>query len=229
MIEGLSGGDSRIKPTIVLDAGIVSKVTIQWLKGKHYTYIVVSRKKKKEIPPDVTMIAVKEDDTTNTVLVQAGVAKGKETDEVELYCHSTDKEKKEVSITATFQERFEAELTKARNALHLRNGTKGYDKVVERIGGLKERFKAVSHHYTISIENDTETDNATNITWSSKKAEKTTGIYCLRTDRKDLSEQQIWDIYTMLTDIEDAFRCMKSELNRTASRNPSTHQPILSI
>jgi len=94
----------------------------------------------------------------------------------------------------------------------IRNGTKSYDKVVERIGRLKERFKVVSHHYTISIEKDTETDNATNITWSHKKAEKTPGIYCLRTDRKDLDEQQIWDIYTMLTDGEDAFKCMKSEL-----------------
>ena len=28
----------------------------------------------------------------------------------------------------------------------------------------------------------------------------------------DLNEKQIWDMYTMLTDIEDAFRCMKSEL-----------------
>lgn len=34
----------------------------------------------------------------------------------------------------------------------------------------------------------------------------------MRTNRNDLNEKQIWDIYTMLTDIEDAFRCMKSEL-----------------
>jgi transposase len=216
MIRGLAGGDiseaSFIKPTIVLDAGIASEKNIQWLKDKHYPYIVVSRKKKKEIPSGVTMIAVKEDDKTNTVFVQAGLAKNQETDELELYCHSIDKEKKEESIKTKFQERFEAELLKARNALHLRNGTKRYDKVVERIGRLKEKYKLVSHTYKIIIEKDTEMDKAKNITWSLKKIEKTSGIYCLRTDRKDLNEQQIWDIYTMLTDIEDAFRCMKSEL-----------------
>ena len=70
----------------------------------------------------------------------------------------------------------------------------------------------VSHHYNVSIEKDTETEKAKNITWSHKKTEKTSGIYCLRTNRKDLDEQKIWDVYTMLTDIEDAFRCMKSEL-----------------
>jgi transposase len=216
MIRGLAeGGISEnylIKPTIVLDAGIASEENIQWLKDKHYPYIVVSRKKKKEIPPDVTMIAVKEDDKTNTVFVQAGLAKNQETDEIELYCHSIDKEKKEESIKNKFQQRFEDELHKARNALNLRNGTKLYDKVVERIGRLKERFKRVSHRYNVSIEKDTETDKAKNITWSRKKTENTSGIYCLRTNRKNLNEQQIWDIYTMLTDIEDAFRCMKSEL-----------------
>ena len=216
MINGLAGGDiseaSFIKPTIVLDAGIASEENIQWLKDKHYPYIVVSRKKKKEIPSDVTMIAVKEDDKTNIVFVKAGLVKNQETGELELYCHSIDKEKKEDSIKTKFQERFEAELLKARNALHLRNGTKRYDKVVERIGRLKEKYKLVSHTYKITVEKDTETNKAKNITWSLKKKEKTSGIYCLRTDRKDLNEQQIWDIYTMLTDIEDAFRCMKSEL-----------------
>jgi len=216
MIRGLAGGeiseDSLIKPTIVLDAGISSEANIQWLKDKHYPYIVVSRKKKKEIPPDLTMVPVKEDDKTNTVFVQAGLAKNQETGELELYCHSIDKEKKEESIKNSFQQRFEAELLKACNALELRNGTKRYDKVVERIGRLKEKYKLVSHLYKITVEKDSETDKAKDITWSHKKTEKTSGIYCLRTDRKDLNEQQIWDIYTMLTDIEDAFRCMKSEL-----------------
>ncbi|MBL7225224.1 MAG: IS1634 family transposase [Desulfobacteraceae bacterium] len=216
MIQGLSGGDvfknPLIKPTIVVDAGIASEKNIQWLKDKHCPYIVVSRKKKKEIPPDVTMITVKEDDRTNTVFVQAGLAENKESDELELYCHSIDKEKKEESIKTKFQQRFEAELLNARKALHIRNGTKRYDKVIERVGRLKEKFKLASHTYKVTVEKDNKTDKAKNITWSRKKTEKTSGVYCLRTDRKDLNEQQIWDIYTMLTDIEDAFRCMKSEL-----------------
>jgi transposase len=216
MIKGLAGEDinedCRFKPTIVLDAGIATEDNIKWLKGKSYHYIVVSRKKKKAIPSDVAMIAVKEDDKTKTVFVQAGLAKNQETDELELYCRSIDKEKKEESIKNKFQQRFETELLKARNALDLRNGTKRYEKVIERIGRLKEKFKLVSHGYKVTIEKDSETDKAKNITWSRKKAEKTSGIYCLRTNRKDLNEQQIWDIYTMLTDIEDAFRCMKSEL-----------------
>ena len=143
MIEGLGGGgylkDSLIKPMVVVDAGIASEKNIQWLKDNSYPYIVVSRKKKKEIPSDVTMIAVKKDDKTNTVLVQAGLARNEEADEVELYCHSIDKEKKEEGIKTRFQERFEAELLKADKALHVKNGIKHYDKVLGRMGRLKEK------------------------------------------------------------------------------------------
>ncbi len=224
MINNLADEDinktSLFKPTIVLDAGIATEDNINWLKDKPYHYIVVSRKKKKAIPSDVTMIAVKKDDKANTVLVQAGLAKNHETDELELYCHSVDKEKKEEGIKNKFQERYESELLKARKALDLKNGTKRYDKVIERIGRLKEKYKLVSRGYKVTVGKDSETDKAKSITWSRKETEKTSGIYCLRTDRKDLNEKQIWNIYTMLTDIEDAFRCMKSELGL----RPNYHQ-----
>jgi transposase len=214
MIKGLSDKDinAAFKPTIVLDAGIATEDNINWLRSKDCHYIVVSRKRKKAIPSDVSMVAVKMDEKHDTVLVKAGLAKNQETDELQLYCHSVDKEKKEESIKNKFQQRFEDDLLKARNALDLKYGTKRYEKVVEKIGRLKEKYKLVSHGYKVTIPKDNQTDKAQDITWSRKKTDNTCGIYCLRTNHKDLNEQQIWDIYTMLTDIEDAFRCMKSEL-----------------
>lgn len=216
MIKGLSDGDnlqkSLLRPTIVMDAGIASEDNVKWLRGHNYRYLVVSRKKKVEIPADVKMVPVKQDDKTKAVLVQAGLVSNKETDEMELYCHSVDKEKKEESIKNKFQDRFEAELLKADKALNLKNGTKRYDKVIEKIGRLKEKFKRISHLYSITIKKDDYSEKATKITWVRKKEKKASGVYCLRTCQKDLNEKEIWDTYTMLTDIEDAFRCMKSEL-----------------
>jgi transposase len=216
MIGKLSSEDindnSLFKPTIVLDAGIATEDNIKWLRGERYHYIVVSRKKKKAIPSDVTMVAVKKNEKQDLTLVEAGLVENQETDELELYCRSIDKEKKEESIKNRFQHRYEAELLTARKALGLKYGTKRYDKVVERIGRLKERYRLVSRGYNVKVEKDDKSDKVRNIAWSRKKAEKTSGIYCLRTNRRDLNEQDVWDIYTMLTDIEDAFRCMKSEL-----------------
>ena len=215
MIRRLSGRSLSqnpfLNPTVVLDAGIASEKNILWLKDHHYSYIVVSRRKK-PLPPGLKMIAVKKEAKTNAVLVQAGLVEDLQTGESELYCHSIDKEKKEEGIQNRFQERFECELQKARNALHLKNGTKRYDKVIERIGRLKERYKRVSRGYEITIQKDAQSPHAKEITWSRRRRQKQSGVYCLRTNRKDLDERKIWDIYTMLTDIEDAFRCMKSEL-----------------
>jgi transposase len=54
---------------------------------------------------------------------------------------------------------------------------------------------------------------AVSITWDKKQEEKSPlGIYCLRTNNPDWDEQKLWKTYTMLTEIESAFRCMKSEL-----------------
>ena len=224
MINGLldkeKSQQSLFKPTIVMDAGIATNDNIQWLKKHDYRYVVVSRKKKTEIPDSVKMVPVKKDERTKAVLVKAGFAYNQETDEMELYCHSIDKEKKEESIKSKFQQRFESELLKADKALNLKYGTKRYDKVVEKIGRLKEKFKRVSHLYTTKIHKDADSKNASRISWERKNAQKSSGVYCLRTYQQNLNEKEVWDIYTMLTDIEDAFRCMKSELGL----RPNYHQ-----
>ena len=50
--------------------------------------------------------------------------------------------------------------------------------------------------------------------------ERFSGSYYLRTSRTDLTEQEIWDLYVSLTDVEDSFRSMKSYLGL----RPNFHQ-----
>nr|MBC8386276.1 transposase [Gammaproteobacteria bacterium] len=38
------------------------------------------------------------------------------------------------------------------------------------------------------------------------------GVYCLRTNIPDWPEEQLWNTYTMLTEIEATFRSLKTEL-----------------
>jgi transposase len=155
------------------------------------------------------MITVREDKRR---LIRAALAKGPDDDEITLHCHSTDKENKEKGIRDLFESRFAEELDKIRNALPKKYGTKIYDKVIEKIGRLKERYKRVSRHYEITVTKDENTNRATAITWEHKEQEKPVGVYCLRSNRVDFKEQELFNIFAMLTDIEDAFRSMKSEL-----------------
>ena len=44
------------------------------------------------------------------------------------------------------------------------------------------------------------------------RAEQLDGTYLLRTDRQDLSDEEVWRLYMLLTRVEAAFRAMKSPL-----------------
>lgn len=204
MISTLSS-PGMMHPLIVMDAGIATAENIRWLKEHGYAYLVVSRQKKGAVP--AAMVTVREDARR---LIRAAVVR--DTDEITLYCHSTDKESKEAGITNRFGQRFEEALGKVRDALGKKHGTKRYDKVVEKIGRLKERFRRVARRYEITVEQDPAKNRATAIRWERTDQPDHCGVYCLRSNRLDFTEQAMFDAFAMLTDIEETFRSMKSEL-----------------
>ena len=209
MISALSSPDILRRPLIVVDAGIATEANLQWLREQQYGYIVVSRKKKTELPQGMEMVTVRED---NQRLIRAVLINNQETMEIELYCHSTAKEAKEEGIRSRFEKRLEDELKRVQAGLEKRHGIKRYEKVVEKIGRLKERFKRVARRYEINVDRQEDTDRVTAITWERKEHDQQSGFYCLRSNQLDFKEQKLFDIFNMLTDIEEAFRSMKSEL-----------------
>ena len=196
------------KPIIVMDAGIGTNKNIKWMSNKQYHYIVVSRKRKPEIPADMEMTKVREDDQR---VIRAAV-RIDTTGEMEIFCHSTAKQIKERGIKNRFERRFEDKLTEVRNALSKKHGTKKYDRVLEKIGRLKERYRRVARRYEISVEKDDKSANAIHIDWRMKQIDDTSGYYVLRSNLTNSNEKEVFDIFTMLLNLEDAFRCMKSEL-----------------
>jgi len=138
------------------------------------------------------------------------------TGEALLYCHSSRREKKERTINNGFIKRFEEIMNKLNQGLHKKRCVKKYDKILERIGRIKQRFSKAAKQYNIQIKKDKNTGNAIKITWGHKSILKTKeglpGVYCLRTSHKTLSESELWHTYTMLTDLESVFRSLKSEL-----------------
>ena len=204
MVTSLSSPHLAVKPIIVMDAGIATKENILWLKDHLYDYIVVSRAKKIEVP--LEMVTVREDDRR---LIRAGLVH--HADEAMLVCHSSDKEKKEAGIENRFERRFEEGLDRIHKALGKKHGVKRHDKVMEKIGRLKERNRRISRRYEITVTKD-DKDIVTAITWRRKAEEHHPGVYVLRSNRMDFTETQFFDIFSLLTDIEDAFRSMKSEL-----------------
>jgi len=195
------------KPTVVIDAGIATEENLKELK-KHYHYIAVSRKKLNP-PPETDDCLVIKENGQNRVEVKRMVGD----DEILLYCQSSLKRKKEQSMQSRLEQSFEEQLIRLSKSIHKKGCTKRWDKVLQRIGRLQEKYKQIARFYQIDVE---ERDGlASRISWSYLKEqsdERFSGAYFLRTDRFDLSEKELWAIYVMLTQVEDAFRILKSDL-----------------
>lgn len=214
MLSALEKGRSPAsqKPTVVMDAGIATEDNIEWLKEHLYPYLVVSRKKHREFDKEASVIVKKDTDCT----VRAQKVFDEERKETLLYCHSTMREKKDQAIGDRFISRFEDELKKLHNGLPIKRRLKNYDKIMVKIGRLRQKYSRVSRQYTIVVKQDEKSGNATSIKWQRKPAPETTdtypGVYCLRTSQTGWDETTLWNTYTMLTDLESVFRSLKSEL-----------------
>jgi transposase len=212
MIHDLQENTLSEKPIIVMDAGIATEDNIKWLKANHYQYIVVSRKRHREFDEDQSCIVKNQNNCT----VKAQKVMDSKTGETLLYCHSTRREKKDQAINDRFNQRFDEAMNMLEQGLHKKRCVKKYDKVLERIGRIKQRFSKAAKLYDIQVTKDKTTGNATTITWEQKSNPDTKeglpGVYCLRTNISSLSESELWHTYTMLTDLEAVFRSLKSEL-----------------
>ena len=93
--------------------------------------------------------------------------------------------------------------------------SRGYAQVLQKIGRLKEQYKSVAYMYDITVTADLDKHNAQSIEFVKKEDQvknKQAGVYCLSSNRTDLPAELLWNTYTMLTDLESAFKSLKSEL-----------------
>ena len=210
MVGKLTATDSSHTPTVVLDAGIATEENIAWLVDNGYRYIVVSRRRHRQFDED-RAVWIKNDGEQR---IRAQRIDNPTTGEVELYCHSSQREKKEKGIQELFAKRFEGTLEKLAAGLHKKGTVKRYDKVMERIGRLKQRYARAARYYDITVDQDPNTGKASAIHWKRNQTIDDTlpGVYCLRTNHDEWNEATLWHTYTMLTDLEAVFRSLKSEL-----------------
>jgi transposase len=216
MLDGLRHNhpSDATLPLIVMDAGLASNDNIAWLIEEGYYYLVVSRERKRQDPREQEDAVLVRDTVRNRVTVyrEIDLASG----ETRLYCHSALKEKKEQGIRNRFHQRIEAGLMQLSAGLEKKGAIKRYDKVLERIGRLREKNARVAQDYRIEVIADAAKQHAIRIDWQyapgSSQKDQQCGLYCLRTNLSDWDEAKLWETYLMLTEIEATFRSLKTEL-----------------
>ncbi len=170
------------KPTVVIDAGISTQENLQALNDKGYAYIVVSRSKPAEVPSEHELVTIKDG---------IKIKSFKQHDELFLHCKSDQKAKKEQAMIQSSKERVEKELEYLRQGLGVKRRFKKYDKIIERIGRIRQKNSRVSAGFEINMTRNE--DVATDINWSfnpDKLCKAYNGSYFLRTNRTDLSDKK---------------------------------------
>jgi len=210
MLAKLADAEAHTPPTVVLDAGLATEENIAWLREHHYRYVAVSRKRHREFDAEHSTLIKDQGE----LRIRAQRRINAESGEVELYCHSSQREKKEQGMAELFAKRFEQALEQLASGLHKKGTVKRYEKVLERLGRLKQKYSRAARYYEITVEPDASSDKASALRWKRIKPidETLPGVYCLRTNQEQWDEATLWHTYTMLTDLEAVFRCLKSEL-----------------
>jgi len=209
--------------TVIMDAGIATDENITFLKANHFHYIVVQRGKADFTADETDAMHVIRQIKQYTVEVKRHSMEN----ESLLFCRSTGRTEKDQGIRSRQEKLFLERLQYYQGGLGKKGHTKLYPKVLEMIGRLREKYPRASKLYDVEVipeENPGAKIKAKAIIWKKRPQYDTQcrfeGCYVLRTDRTELTDQEIWETYVMLTRVENAFRSLKSSLGL----RPNFHQ-----
>lgn len=205
--------------TVVVDRGMAFDANIAEIKQRKLSYVVASRQPERD-----RWLADFEDTEGFTPVIRQpsplNGAQKKTSIEVKtcadgehtfVLCRSEQRIAKDRAIRTKQEGRLRADIDKLTRRVADGKLVKT-DKINQAIGRLKERYPRVARYFQISHDPRTATLVCELDAIKYAKAEQLDGCYLIKTDRKDLSGDELWRIYILLTRAENAFRDMKSPL-----------------
>ncbi len=205
--------------TVVVDRGMAFDDNLAEITDRKLHYVVASRQPER----DRWLADLEDTDGFAPVLRQPSPlnpAQKKTTIEVKTrvdggktyaLCRSEQRIAKDRAIRTKQEGRLRADLDRLAKRVAEKNLVKA-EKVNQAIGRLKERYPRVARYFDLSYDAQTATLQAQFNADKHAKAERLDGCYLIKTDRNDLSGDELWRIYILLSRAENAFRDMKSPL-----------------
>ena len=215
MVERKYGKARRVW---VFDRGIVSEANLAALRKRNGQYLVGTpraqmKKFEKELL-DPNWEKVRGEVEVKRVPVPGG-------EETYILCRSLARKEKEKAMRTLFSSRIERALSRLEKRVNT-GKLKSRDKIQQAIGRIQARYSSIRDMYQIELKDE---DGKTRLEWNQieeRRAwrEAREGAYLLRTNLTADSAQQLWQKYMQLTEVEAAFRVLKSEM----SIRPIYHQ-----
>ena len=205
--------------TVVVDRGMAFAANLTQIRARGHHYLVAAR-----YPERGAHQAACADDTDWTEVIRVPSPRNpgqKKTrvvikrqtvgDEVHILCRSAARIEKDRALRDTHEQRLLTNLHKL-EARVASGRLRDPAKIQEAIGRLKERYSRVARYYVITYD-----AAIAAVSWTEQAEKKTAasaldGTYLLKTDRPDLTDDEIWHLYILLTRVEAAFRALKSPL-----------------
>ena len=211
MLAGLSARSADGQgATVVTDRGIATAENLALLRSRGYHYLVgVASQSRLGWAEEIREARFTTLDSKHPGIE---VLRAERDREVFLLVRSADRVLKDRSIRERFLPRLQAEL--ATLAERYASGRLSKEKAQVHIGRLRQRYQRASRFVRTGFgeQNGRPTMQVEIDEHRLAEAELLDGLYILKTDREDLSMQQLWHLYMMLQRVERSFRYLKSDL-----------------
>lgn len=220
------------KPLFIMDSGIGIEKNLRLLRKKGFDYLVNDKRSHRNQHEEIfSRRELFEEIPGKAVFVRKETVTIEEEDpedekktlswkENRLFCYSEAREEKEKAMRERARDRFVEDLQKLAARVHA-GKLKQEDKVHEKIGRLCERHKSISRFYAVTTtlaeaEGKSKKRQVSRIECEQKKdyveQEDLYGCYLMRSNRDFGKAPQMWETYMNLTNAEDGFRCLKTDL-----------------
>jgi len=203
----------------VMDRGMVSEKNIEFLQARENVRYIVGTPKGslKKFEKDL----LSEGWTTVREGLEVRLCAGPDAAETFLLCRSRDRRAKEEAMHERFRLRIEEALKKMEAGLASPKGRKRKMDRLEigkRIGRVLGTNSRAAGLFDIHVEEAPERRSGWKISWVEKTewkewARLSEGCYLLRTNITDMPPAALWKTYIQLTDVEAAFRTIKTGLS----------------
>ncbi len=205
--------------TVIVDRGMAYDENLEQITRRGHHYIVAGRQsernpwleefEKEEDWQQVMRIPSPRNPAQKKSRVE--IKRRQKGDQVYVLCVSEGREEKDRAIRQSHEQKLLKDLQALRARIE-KGHLKDTEKIHQAIGRLKERYPRVARYYRVAYDAQQKSLSWQEETDKKSVAEKLDGSYVLKTDRQDLSADEIWRIYALLTRVEAAFRDIKSPL-----------------
>jgi transposase len=218
ILEARSG--RRGGGTVIVDRGMAFEANLAQIRAHGHHYVVACRQSERQAWFD----QIEDEQGWQELIRQPSprnpgqkksrvwIKRAETAEHLFVLCRSEGRQAKDQAIRLKQEKRLLADLSRLQTRI-AKGRLKQSEKIHEALGRLKERYPRVARYWGIDYDAAQQ-----KLSWQEegekkKRAVRLDGTYLLKTDRQDLTAEEAWRLYILLTRVEDAFRDLKSPLS----------------